>query len=208
MNIISVILPNFSDIFRIAFLVIFKYYGWVFFVWGLIVILWRVYYLEIEHQYIHAQEWTFLHIKVPRENMVSTLAVESIFSQMHALHVGKTPLEKYVEGQIQLWYSLEIVSLGGKISFTLRIPTRMLDVVESAFYSHYPQAEISEVGDYMENFHYDPYAESNDYEIFGSEWKLSENEVVPIKTYKDFEHQTAENKIIDPLANFYEGLAN
>ena len=31
----------------------------------------------------------------------------------------------------------------------------MRDVVESAFYAYYPQAEISEVDDYMENFHYD-----------------------------------------------------
>ena len=89
---------------------------------GAIYMLWRTYLLEIQHQYVHQQDWMFLSFKVPRENMVSSLAVESIFSQMHSLHVGKTPLEKFIEGHIQLWYSLEIVSLGGKISFLMRLP--------------------------------------------------------------------------------------
>jgi len=206
MEILKEILPNFADIFHIAFLVVIKYYGWVLFIIGLVYMLWRMYYLEIEHQYINSQEWVFLNIKVPRENMVSTLAVETIFSQMHALHVGKTFAEKYIEGHIQLWYSLEIVSMGGKISFLIRIPARMKDTVESAFYAHYPQAEISETTDYMENFHYDP-ERLEGYEIFGSEWKLAEPDVIPIKTYKDFEHIAAEESIIDPLANFFEGMA-
>ncbi|MFA5990823.1 MAG: hypothetical protein WC794_01080 [Candidatus Doudnabacteria bacterium] len=206
MDFLKAILPNFSEIFHIAFLVVIVYYGWVLFIIGLIYMLWRMYYLEIEHQYIHSQEWIFLNIKVPRENMVSTLAVESIFTQMHALHTGKTFANKYIEGQIQLWYTLEIVSMGGKISFLLRIPAKMKDVVESAFYSHYPQAEISETTDYMENFHYDP-DQPGEYDIFGSEWKLTEDAMIPIKTYKDFEHTAAEETIIDPLANFFEGMA-
>ncbi len=206
MEILKNILPNFVDIFRLVFLFTFTYYGWVIFVFGLIYMLWKLYYGEIEHQYVGSQEWIFIQIKVPRENMVSTLAVEQIFSQMHALHVGKTFAEKYVEGQVQLWYSLEVISMGGKISFVIRLPAKMKDVVESAFYSHYPQAEISEISDYMENFHYDPY-KSDDIEIFGCEWKLNDSDVIPIKTYKDFEHATAEEKIIDPLANFFEGLA-
>ncbi len=206
MEILTSILPNFSNIFHIAFLILFTYYGWVLFIIGLIYMMWRMYYVEIEHQFVHSQEWTYLSIRVPRENMVSTLAVEAIFSQMHALHVGKTFAEKYIEGQIQLWYTLEVVSLGGKISFILRIPSRMKDVVESAFYAHYPQAEISETTDYMEKFHYDP-DQPGDYEIFGTEWKLTDSELLPIKTYKDFEHTSAEETIIDPLANFFEGLA-
>src|SRR6185312_5925876 len=100
-----------------------------------------------------------------------------------------------------------IVSFGGKISFIMRIPEKTRDLVESAVYSQYPQAEISEVGDYMENFHYDPYDPNSQYDIFGSEWKLDQDQALPIKTYKDFEHQTAEEKIIDPLTNFFESLA-
>ncbi len=199
------IFPNFSNIFHGAYQFIVVYYGWVFFLLGFIYMLWRLYYVEIEHQYIHSQQWIFLQIKVPRENRISTLAVENIFSQLHALQVGKTFPEKYIEGQIQLWYSLELISMGGKISFIMRIPAHTRDLVESAFYAYYPQAEISEVNDYMENFHYNAY-NPGDLEIFGSEWRLTDNEVIPLKTYKDFEHTTADEPVIDPLANMFEGL--
>ncbi|MDE2311580.1 MAG: hypothetical protein KGJ93_00615 [Patescibacteria group bacterium] len=205
MEIIRQYFPNILDIVHIAFTFTVNG-GWVLFVIGAIAMFWHSYIHEIQHQYIHAQDWIFLSIKVPRENQVSTLAVESIFAQMHALHVGKTYVEKYVEGHIQLWYSLEIISLGGKISFVVRLPERMKDTVEAAFYSHYPQAEITEISDYMENFHYSPDV-PGDYEIFGSEWKLEDSDMVPIKTYKDFEHLSAEQKIIDPLSNFFEGLS-
>ncbi len=206
MEIIQNLLPNFSNIFYIAYLFVFKYYGWVIFVLGAVRILWHVYYHEIQHQYVHQQEWVFLQIKVPKENMVSTLAVEQIFNQLHVLHGGKTFIDLYAEGQIQLWYSLEIVSFGGKISFIIRTPKKVKDVVEAAFYSQYPQAEISEIEDYMANFNYDP-ENPGDYEFFGMEWKLDENEVLPIKTYKDFEHPAAEETIVDPLSLMYENLA-
>src|SRR6185436_4383659 len=86
------------------------------------------------------------------------------------------------------------------------LPARMKEVVEAAFYAHYPQAEISVVNDYMENFRYDP-EKNDDIDIFGCEWKLNDSEFIPIKTYKDFEHTSAEEKIIDPLSNMFESLA-
>lgn len=205
MEVLKSVFPNFFDIFQIAYLVIVQYYGWVAFVIGLIYMLYFAYRHEIEHQFIHSIQWTFLQIRVPRQNSLSTLAVESIFSQMHALHTGLTPAQVYLEGRIQGWYSLEIASFGGQVSFILRIPSTMRNVVEAAFYSQYPLAEITEVEDYMANFHYDPERPS-DYDIWGTEWKLTDLDIMPIRTYKDFEHPTAEEKIIDPLANFFESM--
>lgn len=205
MELIAKLVPNFSEIFKITFLFISKG-GWVLFVIGMIYILYRLYISEIREQYLHNQKWIFLSIKVPRENLASTLGVEAIFAQMHSLHVSPTFAEKYVEGQVQLWYSLEIVSLGGNISFVIRLPAKMRHVVEAAIYSQYPDAEIAEIADYFENFHYDPES-TTDIEIFGTEWTLTDDEVIPIKTYRDFEHPAAEEKIIDPLAGFFEGLS-
>ncbi len=81
----------------------------------------------------------------------------------------------------------------------------MVDVVEAAFYSQYPQCEISEIEDYMANFNYDP-ENPGDYEMFGSEWRLKESDVIPIKTYKDFEHPAAEETIVDPLSLMFENF--
>lgn len=200
-------IPDLIIMFRLAYRFIFEYYGWVIFVIGALYLLWKTYLLEIQHQYVRSNPNIFFQIRVPKDNLASTLAVETIFAQLHSLHVAKTFAEKYVEGHIQLWYSLEIISMGGKISFVIRLPQRMRHVVESAFYAHYPQAEITEVNDYMENFNYDPDDPNCPYEIFGTEWKLSQDDVIPIKTYKEFEHPAAEETVIDPLANFFEGMA-
>ncbi len=206
MSFLSGLLPNFADVFHIAFLVIVTYYGWVLFVMGLVYMLYFEYLEERQGQYVSTVPWMFLEIKVPKDNTVSTLAVENIFSQMHALHASLTFEQIYMQGRFQLWYSLEIVSLGGHVSFMIRVPKRYRHLVESAFYSQYPNAEIHEVSDYLEKFHINVYNDSDPYDFFGTEWKMTQDSVIPMKTYKDFEHPTAEEKVIDPLTNTIETM--
>lgn len=205
MELFQNIAPNFVEIFRIFWL-FFSRGGWVLFVTGFLYMLWFLYKEETQHQFVSGIQWVFLEIKVPKENTTSTLAVEAIFAQMHALHRSLTFAETYVEGQFQQWYSLEIISMGGKVSFVIRTPKRYQHLVESAFYSQYPTAEIKEISDYMENFHYDVNDESHSHDFFGTEWKMTEDSVIPFKTYKEFEHPAAEEKVIDPLVNTIETL--
>lgn len=207
MDLLRSLLPNFGDVFHLAFLFIFTYYGWVLFVMGMIYMLWRLYRTEIILQHILKQKWVYLQIKVPKENRSSLVGVDNIFSQLHSLHVSKTFFEKYIEGQfVQLWYNFEIVSMGGKVSFIIRAPIGMRHNVEAAIYSQYPTAEISEVEDYMKNIKYNPYQES-DIELFGTEWKIKQSQYIPIKTYKEFEHPAADEKVLDPLSNIFESMA-
>jgi len=161
---------------------------------------------EVQAQFVKSIEWVFLEIRVPKDNVTSTMSVENVFNQMHALHRSLTFEEKYVQGQFQMWYSLEIVSLGGQVSYVLRVPKRYQHLVESAFYSQYPKVEIHEVHDYMGNFNYDVYNNNGEFDFFGTEWKMVDDSVIPIKTYVDFEHPSAEEKIIDPLKGTVEAL--
>jgi hypothetical protein len=204
MSIILSFFPEFGPAAH-AFWLFFSNGGFLLFVILAVVLLKRWYMNTINGNWKANQKWVFLSIKVPRENLTSTLAVEQIYSQLHAAHRSMTMAEKYIEGRVQLWYSFEIVSLGGKISFIVRSPLKFRDTVEAAFYAQYPDAEISEVADYLENFHYDP--EDSEYEIFGTEMKMRESDVFPIKTYKDLEHTSAEVKIIDPIAPLLEALS-
>ncbi len=123
MNFILSLFPNFITVF-IAFWYVFSRGGWMFFVIMVIYILYKIYQNEIIGQFLSTQKWTFLLIKVPRENLTSLLATEQIFTQLHSLHSGLSWAEKNLEGKVQLWYSFEIVSLGGKISLTMRIPSK------------------------------------------------------------------------------------
>ena len=129
MGVIISLLPNFTDIFHYAFLFLFKYYGWVLFVWALLDMMWFEYLEEIQGHFVRQTDWVFLKILVPKENTVSTLAVEGIFTQMHALHASVTWEEAYMRGKFQLWYSLEIVSLGGIVSFIIRCPKKNQNLV-------------------------------------------------------------------------------
>lgn len=184
---------------------VFTHGGWFFL---LLLVLYMLYYLykhEIQHQFVHNQDWVFLHVKGPKENLTSTLAVEQIFQQFHTLHAGLTFAQKNIEGAIQLWYSFEIISMGGKVSFIIRVPKARKTFVESAIYAEYPTAEISETEDYMKHMEYDP--DKSEFDVFGTEFKLVEKQFLPIKTYKDFEHSSAEQQIIDPLSPIFEGMA-
>ncbi len=197
------VFPDFFAVFRIFWTIVI-HGGWIAFIVLAIVILCTLYWFEIKKQFRDSIEWVFLSVRMPQENLVSSVAIEQIYAQLHALHTTLTFTHRYMEGRVQMWYSLELVSLGGKISYIIRAPAKVRDLVEAAVYAQYPEAEITEVADYLENLHYDP--DTSDFELFGFEVKLEENQVFPIKTYKDFEHPAAEQKIIDPLASLLESL--
>lgn len=203
MNIID-LLPDLSAILNVAW-TIFKYGGWVFFVLIAIYILFEMYMNEIQGQYVSTIEWTIFEIKVPRENLTSFKSVEQIFVQLHQLYDNFTFQERFLEGKIVFWMSLEIISLGGKISFLLRVPTKQKDLVSAAFYAQYPTIELNEVEDYLKNFNYHP--DDPKFDFFGTEFIFTEPQAVSLLTYRDFEKITGpdkEEKVIDPLSPLLE----
>ena len=185
--------------------ILFIHGGWIVFAILLIYILFKLYLDEIQGVWSRANPFIYLHIKVDRANLQSTLAVEQIFAQLHAIQTNYTFAEKYLEGKKDLWISLEIVSIGGKISYFVVTPSKFRHLVEAAFYARYPNAEIEEVQDYMKGLKdYDPDAS---WDIWGTELKYLKDYAYPLRTYPEFEHPAAEEKIIEPIAGLLEALA-
>jgi len=183
---------------------VFIHGGWVVALFTLVAITYRLYMTKIQGDFIGSTEQVFLHVKVSRENLVSLRAVDSLFSQLHAVHTSFTWAEKYLEGRVNLWLSFEIVSIGGKISYIIRTPKKYRHLLESSIYAQFPNAEISEVEDYMKNLsHWTP---ESDWDLWGTEYIQTKDYVYPIRTYRDFEHPAAEEKILDPLAGLLEAL--
>lgn len=181
--------------------------GWIVFVGVFFYILFIMYRDEIRVQFRNSQQWVFLEIRVPKENTTSMLAVEQMFAQWHSLHENFTWAETWIEGKTNLWYSLEIVSFGGKLAFIIRLPKKMKQNVTAAIYAQYPNAEVVEIEDYMKNMEYDP--DTSPYEIWGTEFKYTADQAFPIKTYRDWEHPNnpiPEEKIIDPSAPLFNAL--
>ncbi len=184
---------------------VFIHGGWVVFVILMVWILFQIYLNEIQDHYKKSIEWTTYEIKPPKENLASFYNAEQIFIQLHQLFDNWTPQEKYIEGRLVFWLSFEIVSLGGKISYIIRVPTKQKELVEASFYSNFPHIEMNEVQDYLTNFNYDP--DSDKYDLFGGEMVLTQNEVIPIRTYREFislKGPDASEKVVDPLTPLLE----
>lgn len=146
---------------------------------------WHYWLKYIRAAYLRTIKWTLLEVRVPRDVFKTPLAMEMVFST--AFHqtggVGDWKA-KYWEGKLLTWFSLEIVSIDGKVYFFIRVPTGFKQIVESQIYAQYPQAEINEVEDYtIQAPLHDP---SGGWNLWGCEFDLTKNDVFPIKTYVDY----------------------
>lgn len=144
--------------------------------------------------------FVLLAIDIPKGNEQSPKATENMFTYLGGAHGSQNFFEKWFEGQFQLSFSFEIVSLEGYTQFLIRTPTRFRNLVESSVYSQYPDAEITEVEDYVSSV---PHRYPDDeYDIWGSEFILSKHWSYPIKVYSEFEYPSgpSETQFKDPMA--------
>lgn len=189
-------------------LVNFFLYAWpiilFFLVWPLLVSLWL---FIRQHQFKEDIKWTLLELRIPREVKKSPQAMEQVLAGIHSLRNAPGDIsEKYWEGEVTYWWSLEIVSFGGEVRFFIRSPKGRTQLVHALFYSYYPDVEVVEVQDYMEQF---PHTVEEMYErgfdLWGTEMILANESAYPIKTYENFEHME-EEKQFDPISTFLEIL--
>lgn len=184
-------------------------YGWTLF---LALLIWMVFILKRQANnkvVVGAVEWVFLEVKIDELNEKSPLAMEQVFTALHAIHQNFSFGEKF-NGKSVLWVSCEMVSLGGKVSFIFKIPARYRNLLESAIFAQYPKAEVTETEDYLRNLphEYDP--DKADFDFWGTEWLKKKDNAYPIRTYaldSSFEHG-AQETFIDPLSNVIEAMSN
>jgi len=179
-------------------------FGWIplaiTFLWGIFQV-WIYYRNGI---FASKQKFVYLAIDVPRGNEQSPKAVENLFTYLAGAHSTLNLIDSYWEGKYQLGFSFEIVSIEGYTQFVVRTPEAFRNLVETAFYSQYPDAEITEINDYtigMPNTFPD-----NEYDVWGAEFLQVKHWVYPIKTYEDFEHQFGppETHFRDPMATLMD----
>jgi hypothetical protein len=184
--------------------IIIMHYGWmvlaIIYLWGAKE-LWLSY---IRRKWAATQKFILLAIDIPKANEQTPKAVENIFSYLAGAHGTQNLIEKYWNGDFQLSFSLEIVSIEGYTQFLIRTPAQFRNLVESAIYSQYPDAEIIEVDDYTTGI---PKTYPNDtHDVWGAEFILKSKDVYPIKTYKNFENTIGEKDTLfkDPMATLMD----
>ncbi len=199
--------PELSSIFSYIWQTI-RAWWWLvlpFLLWKPFLYFWLWWRVEL---YLKKVKFILLEIKLPKESLKPIKAMEEVFAGFHAIHDVFVFREKWIEGQIQLSISCEIVSLGGETHFYIRTPEIYRNIIESNIYSQYPEAEISLAEDYTRNV---PLSIPNkDWDLWGCDFVNSRKEdVYPIKTYPKFEteKETEEEKRVDPLAGLLDGMA-
>ncbi len=184
--------------------VFFTNFAWPFF--GLIFVLGiRDLYLSwLRGKWSQNHKFILLAIDIPRGNEQSPKAVENMFTYLGGAHGSVSFFEKWFEGLYQKSFSFEIVSIDGYTQFIVRTPIEWRNLVESAIYSQYPDAEISEVEDYVDAVpHKVP---DEEYDFWGTEFIQGAPSAYPIKCYREFEHQIgpSEMQFKDPMASLMD----
>jgi len=163
----------------------------------------------IRQKYLLSLKWVLLEIKPPPDVEKSPKIAENIFAGLHAAYIRPIPWRnKFFKGEVQNWFSFEIVGNGGEINFYVRTPEKLRDLVEAQFFAQYPDAEISIVDDYIDSL--PRYLPNEEHDLFGAELIFAKEDAYPIKTYPFFEEESGkgEFKRTDPLAPLAETLSS
>lgn len=136
-------------------------------------------------------EHVLLILEIPRANDKKELAAEQMFASLHGILRSKRELA--TQGGLQEHISFEIAAIDKRIRFYVWVPSYLQNFVEGQIYAQYPTVQIFKAdGDYA--------ARDISHSVtYTAELSLSDNEVLPIKTFQSFE--------VDPLAAVTATLA-
>ncbi len=140
---------------------------------------------------VKSTESILLMLEIPKANDKQELAAEQLFASLHGILRDRTELK--LNNGVQEHLSFEIASVNGQIRFYVWTPRTLRTFVEGQIYAQYPTVQISEAGE-------DYVAHERDHSVvYTSEVTLTDNEMLPIKTFQSFE--------VDPLAGITGTLA-
>lgn len=167
---------------------------------------WKLWYYYRQAVYISETPWVMLEIKIPKLISKSPKAMEVVLGIFAQTYAGNK-WTRFTKGLVRSWFSLELVSLGGKIHFYIRAPKFFKNLIESQIYSQYPGIEISEAEDYVNNIPVYGTPQSN-HKIWGVEFAFSKEDAYPIKTYVDYglDKDPKEEFKVDPMTPMLEYL--
>ncbi len=171
----------------------------------LVMILWPLWVRYIRAKQFLSLKYTVLEIKLPKDTFKSPLAMEVFLQSLHNTSDGSN-FAQFWKGETRPWYSLELVSIEGKVKFFIWTEDRRKGGVMSALYSQFPGVEVHETGDYSQSVHFDP----STMKLWAAEFKFTKPDPYPIKTYIDYglDKDPKEEFKVDPLLPLIEFLGS
>ncbi len=158
-------------------------------------------------EFIASQKTILLEIKPPRNLVKTPLAMEAFLSGIHLSPGEGHWYAIYWQGRIRPWYSLEIVSLEGRVHFYIWTRAGFRRTIESQLYAQYPGAQVIDAVDYTRTIT----AKPEEWSIWGCDFKHpGDSDPVPIKTYVEYglDKVQKEPEQVDPLSNVIEFMGS
>src|SRR5581483_10023686 len=158
------------------------------------------------YDWIRKQDKVLLEIKLPAETVKSPLAMELVLTGLYQTGGEGTPINRYWEGKVRPWFSLESVSIDGEIHFFIWTFKSQRSVVEANIYAQYPGVEIHDAKDYTEDVFFDP----EKFDLAGCRFEATGPDPLPIKTYVDYglDRDPKEEYKVDPIAPLIEFMGS
>jgi hypothetical protein len=174
----------------------------------LMFIFWEVYIHYIRANYILNEERVLLEIRIPKDIFKSPKAMELLMEVFFQSYEGNM-IDRLIGGSIRAYFSLELVSIGGKIHFFIQTGKFHRNNIEARIYSQYPEVEVVESAyDYVNDVNFGQPGSAWDIKTW--EYKLNKPDPYPIKTYVDYglHGDPKEEFKIDPLTPLLEFLSS
>ncbi len=176
----------------------------------LFIIFFEIWTRYIRAKFIAKEGSVLLEIKPPREVTKSPAAMEVVLTSLFV--EGKNNfLDAYVTGKTRPWFSLELVSIGGQVKFFIWTRPKFRRLIEAQIYAQYPGVEIYEAEDYTKDYFYpENRPRGGPPPIWGTHFKLTKDDVYPIKTYVDYglDKDPKEEFKVDPMTAVLEFLGS
>ncbi len=190
-------------------------FGSIFKVWGYVwwfvlpvvtgIMAWEAWKVYLHWRFIKRLNLKLLEIKIPKNVLKTPKAMEQIFAAAHAPYsYGYRWTDKYWKGLEEYWMSFELVGRAGETHFYLRVPSEFRHMMESAIYSQFPEAEITEADDYLKSM--PKIVPNKDLDLNGFEEILQYENYRPIRTYPLFEDPVEERRV-DTMGGIMEVMS-
>lgn len=151
-------------------------------------------------KYFNSLNWSLIEVVPSPDTVKSPAAMELFLLALYQTSGESTWIDRLIRGKVRTWFSLELVSLEGKVRFFIHCESKMKKFIESQIYAQYPGVEVREAEDYAAKFN------TTDYEVRAMELQLSRPDPYPIKTYMDYmlDKEMEEEYKIDPMTPVLE----
>jgi hypothetical protein len=157
------------------------------------------------------QNYKLLEMRIPRGSAKSPLSMEVFLHALFQPGGEATWYDKFWKGQTKTWFSLEMVSIEGRVRFFIWTREGFAQLIKTQLYGQFPDIEVVDVdetgeGDYARKINYD----AGTHKATCAEIQKKNGGHYPIRTYEGFNlHKDPKEEFkVDPITPVLEYLGS